>query len=441
MLRRVSNLVQELTRTLRAIFLVLWITRVSLTSVVGALVLFLTIPQIRDLLVDHSALDDPQHYGFWTVFWLFVWIFWLAPLYAASRYALLTAMRALTPTGDNAAVMPFLTRRFLQILVVLALLSLVIGLYIAKERLPGPANKPIISIAVMHLHILLISAFACLALVVLACPTWRAANQLQPWRWIGPYVPSAIGPLLKYASRAQRSARAVASAFREMEDKFLRRFLLFMSGIFFLLLLIGPALASVFFARALLIPVILGFWLAPFTLLGIASHRARLPLIFLTLVLFVVIDMFFDDAHLLRTGYVSASLAPTRSTDRPKNAEAPSCARNWSSKESADGCNRVSMQEAFSYWRAANACDVGRSGGKCPKPIVVTAAGGASRAAFFTASVLATLKDITRSEPSEFRDFNTQLFAISSVSGSSLGVAYFLALGEFLGRTQPRLIA
>jgi hypothetical protein len=62
----------------------------------------------------------------------------------------------------------------------------------------------------------------------------------------------------------------------------------------------------------------------------------------------------------------------------------------------------------------------------------VTAAGGASRAAFFTGSILGVLKDITQSRPAEFHDFSKQLFAISTVSGSSLGAAYFVALSELV---------
>jgi hypothetical protein len=57
---------------------------------------------------------------------------------------------------------------------------------------------------------------------------------------------------------------------------------------------------------------------------------------------------------------------------------------------------------------------------------VVAASGGASRAGFFTAASLGYLLDESRTDP-RMNDFRNQLFAISSVSGSSTGAAFFAA--------------
>jgi hypothetical protein len=65
----------------------------------------------------------------------------------------------------------------------------------------------------------------------------------------------------------------------------------------------------------------------------------------------------------------------------------------------------------------------------------VAGQGGASRAAFFTASVIGELLDRTH-ESESYADFGDRLFAISSVSGSSLGaVVDRAALEEVTPRT------
>ena len=57
----------------------------------------------------------------------------------------------------------------------------------------------------------------------------------------------------------------------------------------------------------------------------------------------------------------------------------------------------------------------------CPRPIVIAAAGGASRAGFFTASIIGYLIDQAQSHGLDPNKVRNRLFAISSVSGSSMG--------------------
>jgi hypothetical protein len=103
-----------------------------------------------------------------------------------------------------------------------------------------------------------------------------------------------------------------------------------------------------------------------------------------------------------------------------------------------------SLEEALGIWRKTNGCKEkpDASGPPCPvRPIIVAAEGGASRAAFFTASLLAHLEDLSDptmpGNPPDVHLFSRQLFAISTVSGSSLGAAVFAALLED-GWPRPR---
>jgi|UPI00056A2110 hypothetical protein len=79
--------------------------------------------------------------------------------------------------------------------------------------------------------------------------------------------------------------------------------------------------------------------------------------------------------------------------------------------------SRPSLQEAYAKWRSQFPPSPAR-----PIPLILVASeGGASRAGYWTAAVLSQFEMETRGE------FSKHVFAISSISGGSLGVAGFLA--------------
>jgi hypothetical protein len=73
------------------------------------------------------------------------------------------------------------------------------------------------------------------------------------------------------------------------------------------------------------------------------------------------------------------------------------------------------LESAVSQWKAANC----RENVPCPRPVIIAAAGGASRAAFFAATVLGHLLDAKQSGLSADQVRN-RLFAISGVSGGAV---------------------
>jgi hypothetical protein len=84
--------------------------------------------------------------------------------------------------------------------------------------------------------------------------------------------------------------------------------------------------------------------------------------------------------------------------------------------------HQISIGEAVERWKAANCvsdpCTV--------RPIVVAAAGGASRAGFFTASLIGALLDEAALD-ADLGNIRNRLFALSTVSGSSVGGAMMRA--------------
>ena len=112
-----------------------------------------------------------------------------------------------------------------------------------------------------------------------------------------------------------------------------------------------------------------------------------------------------------------------------------SAATTRPSKTTTHDAQQIGLEKAIEMWRQANGCAYGT--GPCKKrPIIVAAEGGASRAAFFTGSVLSYLQDTSPVTPSGRTELAQQLFAISSVSGSALGTAAFVAALDHTGHTK-----
>ncbi|MET0605131.1 MAG: hypothetical protein ABWZ80_01630, partial [Beijerinckiaceae bacterium] len=182
------------------------------------------------------------------------------------------------------------------------------------------------------------------------------------------------------------------------------------------LVLAAPWLLDIAFPRLFLLPLLLGVWVPALAWLGRRSHAIRAPMIALAIAALALIAYIAGNSHDVRR----------METDEPV---------------------QLKLADAVDAWKKANNC-LGAVR-NCPSPIIVAAAGGASRAAFHTASALGLMLDatcissatpeldrppLTASEPSpgtnfercrEQPTFARRLFAISSVSGSSLAAAVF----------------
>jgi hypothetical protein len=150
-------------------------------------------------------------------------------------------------------------------------------------------------------------------------------------------------------------------------------------------------------------------WVSFVSFLVYAGDHYRFPVISALLVV-VALSSFFNDNH------------PIRALRRI----------------SAEKAKKASVGEEFSRWLTI--MDKSQSGGVAsaiPYPLfIVTTEGGGIRAAYWTATVLGTLQE---ADPT----FSSHLFAISGVSGGSVGSAVFGALlaenpadGKYVARMQ-----
>ncbi|MFK8250987.1 hypothetical protein [Ancylobacter terrae] len=122
-----------------------------------------------------------------------------------------------------------------------------------------------------------------------------------------------------------------------------------------------------FFPRAMALPLIFGAWIPALSLLGGWGRRLRVPLVAGLGVVCATIFAVFGDNHTVR-----------RLTE-------------------PDGASQTELGTALDLWMRKNGCAA--PGTDCPRPVIVAAAGGASRAGFFTASVIGHFLDLERHRP------------------------------------------
>jgi len=166
-----------------------------------------------------------------------------------------------------------------------------------------------------------------------------------------------------------------------------------------LLLAIQPFLSPVtvthYVYRGLVAPILLGVLVPAVTLMSYLSLRLRLPIVALAIAVLAVM----------------ITVRNARNDVRPVQRAAL----------------RPTLEDSVNRWSNVNGCDWRVDPNGCPSPIIIAAAGGASRAAFLTASVAGKLLD----DRDNLRPFDKQLFAISAVSGGALGgVVTYAALAD-----------
>jgi WD40 repeat protein len=228
--------------------------------------------------------------------------------------------------------------------------------------------------------------------LLLGYATWR---MLRP----GSRVQEAIGRLL---GRTVGQGTGWADGLRWLDVGFAGVLLVSLAIITFQFLY-HPVDITEHIYRALLLPFLLGLLVPIFTFISYWSFRWQAPILL---------------GGIIAVAFLAPDNADVRTT--PQEFERPT------------------LEHTVARWEKANACDRRSSDPslKCPSPIIVSVAGGASRSAFLLAAVLGKLLDETQTESGEMlRPFETQLFAISGVSGGSLGASVtYAALADSVTR-------
>jgi hypothetical protein len=190
---------------------------------------------------------------------------------------------------------------------------------------------------------------------------------------------------------------------------------------FFVYSFVSPHGAADLLPRVLVVPVLFGGFVLALGEVAMWSMRLSTPFLFLLTLLSGVFLFFAEHFHDIR--FVNAAAPP-------------------SAMRGADP--QIHFAEAVARWRRANNnCnpDAAVPARKCPRPILIAGAGGASRAAFMTATVVGALIDLGREHPDTYGNVRNRIFAMSTVSGSSLGAvvmrAAFADAGDSGAADQP----
>jgi hypothetical protein len=452
-LRRVSRI--------RLFMRALGISFFSLLSILMAFYAFVELPQVQDLLFDARPYW-PQEVIYWAGFYAIGIFIWAFPLVFTARLLLLQNFDVIGI--DTEERFQFYIFRLPSFFVVLAFAAVFIGVIAAADNLPVPlqdgGNKyeaVIRSLLEFHLITLFIATALVLVLVLIRDLFIRGYG-----RWMEHMErrdPEGFKRTLIRIERLTRKSNrnlaeldlhltALKPDFLSLETwiaaqrvkEFMWRYMIRVTWLLLVLVAIHflsysetvqqlftiPDLSSrpafqhaldfiadtFYLKRASFLFVVFGAWLPFAAMLAAFSNRYQFPFIITLIIVGIGLTLFISDGHDIRIATISsdrqAMLKPVAFAEAIKGWKAAS---GWNAK----GCEQL----------APDAPGLAA----CPRPIIVAGEGGGSRAAFLLASVLGALEDesLNKSRHPTARQFHNQLFAISSVSGSSVGAAFFVS--------------
>ena len=174
-------------------------------------------------------------------------------------------------------------------------------------------------------------------------------------------------------------------------------------------------------SRALLLPLLLSIWVPLLTTVTFLSNQLRFPFLTMFIIFGIALSFVAGDNH-------DVELAKTFEKKDTHKISDKLGAEDTSPK-------KLALKKALEIWMEHHNCK--ETLRACPAPILIAASGGASRSAFFVATVLGELHDNPSlfwpkqlpdaERPKTAQDVAKHIFAISSVSGGSLGSAAYAA--------------
>ena len=374
---------------------VLWVCRVPFVSVFGGGALLAATPQARDFFAD-LGIDWWQ----WGILFglVFLWA-WIA--HAAARRALqyddwvpeAHAAGGLTAERRSELQAEFYWPALIIPRAIGVSAFLFIGWAICRTRrnvmdaiaLPEASRAAELSLWLLISAIVVTAAYAAVVL------SWRRRNQDVP---VAAILLTGAAPI--FASKAAMKELIPATKADWLLDIGRVVILGFLGWTIIDPHAVGDLLPRLFFAPILFagIVLVLGEFAA-------WSHRLRTPLLLVLAAVGGVLLYYVDQFHDVYWVSARQPVVQTRQLDMPT---------------------------AVARWRQVNKCEEG-SGKECPRPILIAGAGGASRAAFLTATVVGALMDLDQNPENVARygEIRNRIFAMSTVSGSSVGAAVIRA--------------
>jgi hypothetical protein len=384
MLRRWWGCVLQLALTL-------WVVRAPLALTVIGIGLLGMAPQAQDLFVEFAIAR-------WRIpiFLLLLVLVWAVPTHYAARLLvdtdarfqhLVSAQRAV----GEARCIAFAGLWVPRLLGLLTFVAVLIAIWRSHLNLPI-LDEPEVGASVDQVLLLL----AVLVLLLAAGFVIYTIKRPRDADVIG------LRELKDVSRRLAPLWRRISFGLRDKNDeegeasRDVGRFLLL--GLFVVFLgffLFGADEAAFLAPRAMAVPFILGGWLPFLAYLSSAGRQLRAPLIIGLFALVSALAVIIGDNHSVRR--INAARTAGHAVDtRP-----------------------IRLDDAVSLWMRENHCDAAPA--TCPRPIVVAAAGGASRAGFFAATIIGYFLQEAPTHGLDANQVRNRLFAISSVSGGSMG--------------------
>jgi hypothetical protein len=375
---------------------VLWVCRVSAASAIGGGLLLSMVPQARDLFADTGFVFS----WFWFFVFLLVWA-WVVHMMARRALQFDEWVPAAHASGGlSEDERQRLRKEFeLPAICIPRLLGLSIFLFVAlalgKTWLnlwPGIDGLQQARLAAFRIPVLL-GATALATAVYLFLVIWRRSFTRMMGRSVEAPLLAGAQSMLILLANPVKNWPTLKKVFSVRANAVLGLIGVGIVAAFFVAVT-SPAFLSDWVPRALFLPLLLGGGVLLFGEIASLSHRWQTPLLLVFLLAGGVVGYLLENYNDVR--WIAA---PTKG---PASAQP----------------QQATIGQAIDAWKASNCtrnpCEV--------RPIVITGAGGASRAGFFTATVVGALMDA--GEPGKVRN---RIFALSTVSGSSVGAAMMRA--------------
>ena len=417
-------IVQIVSRSWQCILqftLVLWIVRVPLATTVAGLLLLGLAPQAQDLFAGFTLKEPLAFLPFLyvqplpAISFLFVLVaVWAMPTHYAARLLVDTDVRlqnlldeerelkqtkhALTRPALCVKSSSIFVPRALGLLTFLAVLIAILRSYLNMPTLTQPEVTSAARWALVEMAVLVTAG--ALGFIVYARNRPRDAN-VPILRAI-----KRQNAKLSFFWTAISPGRVRDDADEEARD--VGRLLLFSIFVIFLAIFcFGADFAGQKFPRAMAVPFVLGGWLPFLAYLSGVGRQLRAPLILGAFGLAALLALVLGDNHSVRR--IEADRVAGVPVDKTP----------------------LALQAAVQQWMTENHCRPTGSDEtnvrNCPRPIIIAAAGGASRAAFFLATVVGYFMQESTSNGLDPNKVRERLFAISSVSGGSVGAVMVTA--------------
>lgn len=372
--------------------LFLWVARAPFGVVAVGYLLLGAAPQAQDLLI--PLVDSSPPYVL--LFFVLHFLFWAMPVHYSARILLSDDKRLYEYGLDNPSpYFDWLERWIPRLLGAVTFLALIMSAYRANSNLPNIKEPGVINTLSKHLYYFM--GWSVVGFVVFLNYT---AYRTKMAEWIPSSLldklTSLTRPLLNLLDiGGHRSARPFKPNEMNPNDTGLL-LLIFVFVIFVIVLLAAPNQVAERLPLAFSVSLMLGGWVPILTYLSAIGRRLQAPLIIGALGAVAILTTVLGDNHDVRLIEGSTAQVP------------------------------MSLNQALSVWMNANNCTPEKAE-NCPRPIIVAASGGASRAGFFTVSVLGELLDKASKHGLDATELRKRLLAISSVSGSSVGAVMTVA--------------